>query len=152
MSSYEFLTVWDIDASILEVWDAIHDTGAWPTWWKGVVEVTELKAGDAEGVGALHRTVWKSALPYKLEFDSEVVRIEKPDLIEIRAIGELQGTGIWTLSEISGSRTRVEYDWRVDTTKKWMNAIAPVARPFFKWNHDVIMRWGQEGIKRLLEK
>jgi hypothetical protein len=31
-----------------------------------------------------------------------------------------------------------------------MNLLAPVARPFFAWNHDVVMRWGGEGLSRLV--
>ena len=42
------------------------------------------------------------------------------------------------------------YDWNVATTKAWMNLLAPVARPVFKWNHDVVMGWGAEGISKKL--
>ena len=28
-----------------------------------------------------------------------------------------------------------------------MRALAPGARPIFEWNHDVIMRWGLEGLE-----
>jgi hypothetical protein len=31
-----------------------------------------------------------------------------------------------------------------------MNLLAPLARPVFAWNHDVVMRWGGEGLARLL--
>lgn len=31
-----------------------------------------------------------------------------------------------------------------------MNLLAPVARPLFAWNHDVVMTWGGEGLARLL--
>ena len=31
-----------------------------------------------------------------------------------------------------------------------MNRLAPVARPLFAWNHDVVMRRGAEGLARLL--
>ena len=44
----------------------------------------------------------------------------------------------------------VLYDWRVSTTKPWMNALGPVARPVFEYNHDVVMRWGGEGLARRL--
>ncbi len=33
----------------------------------------------------------------------------------------------------------------------WMNWLAPLARPFFAWNHDAVMRQGEQGLKRLLE-
>ena len=150
MSDYKFVTVWDIEASIEQVWDVIEDADAWPEWWKGVLSVTELEKGDETGVGSIRRTVWKSALPYKLEFDSEVLRVERLKLIEARAFGELDGHGLWQFEADSNDRTRVQYDWRVKTTKAWMNVLAPIARPFFRWNHDTIMRWGEEGLKNRL--
>lgn len=150
MSDYEFMTVWNIDAPLANVWDLIEDANAWPEWWKGVLRSVELTPGDDNGVGSIRRTTWKSALPYKLEFDSETLRVEKYRLIEVRAFGELDGHGLWQFEEIAADKTRVQYDWTVKTTKAWMNVLAPVARPFFRWNHDTIMGWGQDGIKRRL--
>lgn len=149
MSSYEFVSVWTIDAPLGAVWAAIKDSEAWPTWWRGVVRVVELKPGDDDGLGAVHRSTWKSALPYKLEFDSEIIRIEELKLIEARAFGELDGSGLWQFSE-TDSGVSVQYDWLVQTTKPWMNLIAPLAKPVFKWNHDVIMLWGEEGLRKRL--
>ncbi len=151
MSSYEFVSVWTIDAPLEAVWATIKDSKAWPEWWRGVVSVVELKPGDNSGVGAIHRSTWKSALPYKLEFDSEIIRIEEFKLIEARAFGELDGLGLWQFSQMNSS-VRVQYDWCVKTTKPWMNLIAPLAKPLFKWNHDVIMRWGEQGLKKRLAK
>lgn len=150
MSDYEFITVWHFDSPLEAVWEQINASEKWSEWWRGVLRVVELKPGDADGVGSIRRSTWKSALPYTLEFDLEVVRVEKPRLIEARAFGELEGTGLWQLEAISENRTRVQYDWRVKTTKSWMNLIAPLARPFFKWNHDIIMGWGEEGLKKRL--
>ncbi len=42
------------------------------------------------------------------------------------------------------------YEWNVSTGKRWMNAVAPLARPVFAWNHDLVMRWGGEGLAREL--
>ena len=150
MSDYEFVTVWTIDAPIERVWDVIEDADAWPEWWRGVLSVKELEKGDEDGVGSIRRTVWRSALPYNLEFDSEVLRVERLKLIEARAFGELDGHGLWQFEEIGANKTRVQYDWRVKTTKAWMNVLAPIARPFFRWNHDTIMGWGEEGLKKSL--
>jgi hypothetical protein len=32
-----------------------------------------------------------------------------------------------------------------------MNRLAPLARPLFAWNHDVVMRQGAAGLARLLQ-
>jgi hypothetical protein len=150
VSDYEFITIWQFDAPIDRVWHEIKHSENWSEWWKGVIKVEELKAGDDDGLGSIRRSTWKSALPYTLEFDSEIVRIEHLKLIEARAFGELDGSGLWQFFDESIDRTRVQYDWRVKTTKRWMNAIAPLARPVFRWNHNVIMGWGEEGLRKRL--
>lgn len=147
---YEFITVWRFDAPIEPVWRLIERSETWSDWWKGVLRVEVLKEGDASGVGKIVRSTWKSVLPYTLVFDSEIVCVEKFKLIEARAFGELEGTGLWRFSSEQGNSTRVQYDWRVRTTKKWMNFIAPAAGPFFRWNHDAIMRWGGAGLAEKL--
>jgi uncharacterized protein YndB with AHSA1/START domain len=151
---YEFVTVWRLEAPLEKVWERIKDSEHWHEWWQGVIRVAELKPGDADGLGSIRRSTWKSALPYKLEFDLEVTRIEAPNILEARAFGELEGTGLWTLSaENVGENkniTRVRYDWKVKTTKAWMNYLAPVAKPFFRWNHNIIMGWGGEGLAKNL--
>jgi hypothetical protein len=65
------------------------------------------------------------------------------------ASGELEGTGVWRLFE-QGGMTAVVYDWNVRTTRRWMNVLAPLARPVFDYNHDVVMGWGGEGLARRL--
>jgi hypothetical protein len=61
----------------------------------------------------------------------------------------LEGKGLWTLTP-AGDATIVRYDWNVKTTQAWMNFIAPLARPFFNWNHDAVMNDGAQGLAKLL--
>jgi len=152
MSDYDFVSVWNINAPLEKVWETIKRSEAWPQWWKGVIRVVEIKEGDADGLGSVRRSTWKSRLPYILEFDSEVIRIEPMKVIEARAFGELEGNGLWQFQATGDSLTRVQYDWSVKTTKQWMNLLAPIARPFFKWNHNVIMGWGEEGLRKKLKQ
>jgi len=95
------------------------------------------------------RYVWKSKLPYRLEFFVRTTKVEKPRLLEGNAEGELAGVGRWRLFE-QGGVTAVLYEWNVRTTRAWMNLLAPVARPIFAVNHDYVMRNGGEGLARLL--
>ena len=147
---YEFVTEWRFDAPVTAVWEQIKASEHWNEWWKGVIRVVELKPGDADGLGSIRRSTWKSALPYTLEFDLEVMRIEAPHILEARAFGELEGVGLWTLTAENENTTRVRYDWKVKTTKAWMNYLAPIAKPFFRWNHNIIMGWGGEGLAKKL--
>jgi uncharacterized protein YndB with AHSA1/START domain len=149
MAEYRFLTTWLLDSPREPVWEAIYDQERWPSWWRGVEEAEELKAGEPSGVGTVSRLVWKSLLPYRVEFEVTTVRVEPMHLMEGHAVGELEGVGRWRLYERDGA-TAVLYEWNVSTTKPWMNRMAPLLRPAFEWNHDWVMTRGGEGISRLL--
>jgi hypothetical protein len=152
MTKYSFVTHWELDAPLGAVWDEIAAPLKWPEWWRGVEQVVEMEKGDPDGVGSLNRYTWKSVLPYRLTFDMRTTRVEKHRRIEGTAAGELQGTGLWTFTD-AGSSTVVRYDWIVETTKAWMDVLSPIARPLFAWNHDVVMRWGAEGLRdRIAER
>lgn len=148
-AQYSFVTHWRIEAPIDAVWDAIYESEKWPEWWLYVQRVQKLQAGDENGVGAVHRISWKTALPYTIVFDSRTTRVERPRLLEIVAFGELDGTGRWAL-ETEGAVTHVRYDWNVSTKKAWMNALAPLLRPAFEWNHDKLMTRGGQDLARYL--
>jgi uncharacterized protein YndB with AHSA1/START domain len=148
MASYSFLTTWIVEAPREEVWDAIHGIERWPEWWSGVRRVEKLEPGDESGIGAVYRQEWRSVIPYPVRFDTRITRIERPHLIEAEADGELAGTGRWRF--FGGRETAVTYEWNVRTTRAWMNLVAPVARPAFRWNHNVVMHRGGEGLADLL--
>jgi uncharacterized protein YndB with AHSA1/START domain len=148
VGQYEFLTTWCLDAPIDRVFDVLRDSRGYPRWWKGVTGVVALADGDPDGVGEVNRFTWRSVLPYELSFETRVTRVERPHLLEGTATGELEGTGTWRLYE--GRGTAAVYEWRVRTTRAWMNVLGPVARPVFAWNHDVVMRQGADGLAREL--
>ena len=102
-----------------------------------------------DGVGKVFTISWRSFLPYDLTFVTTVTDIDRPYLMQGRAVGELTGTGRWRLFH-HGGVTAVTYEWNVRTTKAWMNVLAPVARPVFEWSHDYVMRRGGAGLKSRL--
>lgn len=149
MAEYEFLTLWLVEAPIERVWDQLYDVASWPRWWKGVTSTRALAPGGPDGVGRVFAIAWRSYLPYELAFEITVRRVERPHLIDGHAVGELTGTGCWRLFQHAGV-TAVTYEWRVHTTKTWMNLLAPVARGVFAHSHDHVMRQGGEGLARRL--
>jgi hypothetical protein len=66
-----------------------------------------------------------------------------PVLIEGRADDELAG---------SQFGTHVRYDWIVELTKPGMRLVAPIARPLFVRNHNVIMDRGSQDLERRLAR
>ena len=149
MADYQFSTVWRVEASLPDVWDVFSHPDQWPEWWRSLERVVELKRGDIQGVGALHRYTWKGVLPYRLTFDINVLNILQYSLLEGAASGEVEGRGVWSFID-TGRETIVRYDWNVRTTIRWMNILAPLAAPLFRWNHDTVMREGAKGLARKL--
>jgi hypothetical protein len=149
LTRYRFLTTWLLETSCAAAWEVLEDPLHWPEWWRGVVRAREVDGGDEGRVGSRYRVAWRSRVPYELEFDFTVRRLEKGRYMEGETTGDLEGTGCWRLFEDNGI-TAVLYDWDVSSTKRWMNLLGPVARPVFEYNHDVVMRWGGEGLARRL--
>jgi len=149
LTRYSFLTTWLLEDSREAAWEVLQEPEGWPEWWRGVKRVTQLDGGDADRVGSRYRIAWRSRIPYELEFDFTVRRVDPPCSMEGEAAGDLRGSGQWRLFEQDGV-TAVVYEWDVETTKLWMNLVRPLARPVFEHNHDVVMRWGGEGLARRL--
>ena len=146
---YHFETVWQPAAPADVVFNFIYNSDTWPTWWRGVLAVENITSGNPNGIGDVKRYTWKSILPYRLIFDMELTEKIPNQKLVGKATGELQGDGTWTV-EKQNNLTTITYIWRVKTTKKWMNFLAPIAKPFFAWNHNVVMDWGRQGLAKQL--
>lgn len=150
MAHYCFVSEWEVAAPVAEVWSAILNSQDWPKWWPGVRRVMPVQPGGSAGTGDVRRYAMRSALPYTLEFDMEVMEIAPRERLQGMARGEVEGIGVWTFSA-SERGCRARYRWDVRTVPLWMNLIAPVARPLIKWNHDRIMTAGARGLARHLQ-
>jgi uncharacterized protein YndB with AHSA1/START domain len=150
MADYRFVTCWRLKAPIEPVWQAISQADHYPEWWPGVERVEVLEPANADGLGGIQRSTWKSRLPYRLTFYTRVVRRQPPRLLEVAAWGELEGSGRWDLVE-EGAVTSACYTWKVRTTGRVMNLLAPLLRRPFEQNHDAIMEWGRQGLANLLD-
>jgi hypothetical protein len=151
MATYSFVTRWRVDAPPEQVFEVIRTYAAWPSWWPSIAEARQIRSGDANGTGETVEFTFRTKLPYTLRFMMTTTNVQSPAELDGRAEGELAGTGRWRLAA-DGDGTRVTYYWDVSTTRWWMNLLAPVARPVFKWNHDQVMEDGRRGLERLLAR
>lgn len=134
------------------MWDALWAVDRWPSWWGGLTSVQLLQPGTGpDQLGAVRQFTWKTKLGYCLVFNLKLIQVERLRLLQSNASGDLEGTGVWTLTT-EGDQTIVQYDWNVSTTKQWMNWLAPVARPLFNWNHDKVMQEGENGLRVYLRR
>jgi uncharacterized protein YndB with AHSA1/START domain len=148
-ADYHYISTWQLHAPIERVWAAISDLERLPAWYPAIQEVQTLTAGDPEGVGSRVRYLIKGRLPMRLAFEATIARVDQPRELVLRAEGDLAGTGRWELQQQDGVTT-VRYLWDVQTTRPWMNLVAPVARPLFTWNSKGVMLQAGQGLARHL--
>jgi hypothetical protein len=146
---YSFTTHWKTTASINDVWEAIRFSLEWPGWWKSFVAVKEIVPGDEMGIGSIRRYTLKSPTHYKLTFDLLLTDRIEHKLLSGKVSGELEGTGIWHF-DVRDGITFIECQWNVRTTKAWMNALAFMLRPAFKYNHRMVMKQGAQYLAKKL--
>lgn len=144
VADYRFQTTWRLPASQQDAWTLLYDGEGWPRWWPSVRKVELLEPGSPDGLGRLLRFHFSTRLPYTLTFEARLVEVAKPTRLVAAANGELAGT--WTCDLFQdGANLVVRHVWAVSTTQRWMNLLAPVASPFFSWNHAALMREGGQG-------
>jgi hypothetical protein len=150
MADYHYVSTWQLQAPIEQVWAALNDLEHLPVWYRGVQQAQELTPGDAQGVGRRVQYVIKGRLPLQLAFEATTTRSDPPRDQELQAEGELTGTGHWSLDQ-QAEVTTARYRWDVRTTRPWMNLLAPLARPVFTWNSRGVMLQAGEGLARFLD-
>ena len=152
MPDYEFLTTWCLEAPREPSGTRSGTRSAGQSGGAGWLARGLCRGRRGRASARSRRYTWRSRLPYDLEFEMATTKVDKPHLLEGRAMGELAGIGRWRLFEQDGEVpvTAVVYEWNVSTTKPWMNLLAPIARPLFEWNHDWVMRNGGTGLAKLL--
>lgn len=147
--TYSFISRWQVNAPIENVWKLIYDSEKWPEWWPSVVEVKEIYTGDSSGIGSIRSYKMRSPMLYTLSFKLTLTEREDLKLLKGNASGDLEGTGAWFISESYGV-TDVQCHWRVSTTKWWMNSFAFVLKPLFRYNHSAVMKDGGHSLGKKL--
>ncbi len=130
------------------MWQTLSATPfSWPEWWPELQNVHNVKLVDGI-TGSAFSCTWK-ARGYTLRSDITVRESHFPDSIIMCSTGDLVGTANCNIKEIKGS-TIIKMDWQVQTTKAWMNLLAPVLKPLFTSNHHRVMNSGERGIQRYM--
>lgn len=143
MADYRFDSMWILEAPATAAFDALRAFDDHPRWWDYVDSTNQRGAHSV-------RYEVRSPLRYTLRFDVVLEQAVRPSLITTRATGDLTGTGLWRISQAAGI-TVLDHSWSVATTKPWMNMIAPVAGPGFRWAHDRVMESGARGLAGVLD-
>jgi hypothetical protein len=143
LTFYAFQSRWLVPASTDDCFDVLHDVETYSRWWPEIRDVHSL-----DNDRACFRV--RSFLPYYLDFESARSRDDRAaGVLEAKLTGDLEGFSRWTISK-TASGSMCVFDEEVVTTKRTLNLLAPIARPFFKLNHEFMMRHGEAGLRTFL--
>lgn len=141
----DLVSHWHIAAPVERVWAALADIDTWPRWWPGVRAVRTLVPAGADGLGGRRLVRWATRLRGDIEIELEAVELLRHERIRGRCSGALRGEGLWLL-HAEGTCTALTCVWRLELGGPWMRWLAPLLR----WNHEVLMRAGGDGLARHL--
>lgn len=144
-SAYEFANEWLVDATAAECWALLVAPGAAGVRWPGV----ELRLPEPLEAGGAVALDVRSGLGYRLRVAGTLTEVEPAHRLTAECTGDLAGTGVVALDEHEG-RTLVRITWAVRTERRWMNAVAPLARPAFARAHERVMRRGERAFRAAL--
>jgi hypothetical protein len=158
---FDLSSTWHLPAAPEEVWAIIADVDmSWPSWWPDcsfaapLVRTTPASTSQEDILKATTAYLnFKASLGYTLTISIHPTTVITPKEIEFNAGGHLEGTGHVTLTaEAKGEATQMDIEWRVRPTQRWMQLLRPIAAPAFTTAHILMMRRGEKGLRRALDK
>ena len=144
LNRYRFRSVWHVDACPSDVYEVLADIANYPSWWPEVRKATKID----EETGELR---CRSFLPFDLVVRlKHSIRNQQAGLLRATLSGDIEGYASWEIIGRDGG-TDLVFDQEVVVNKALLRRLVLIARPFFRGNHDVMMRGGFKGLKRVLE-
>ena len=152
-NDYRFTSRWRLDGKPEEIFDILHNSVDYVRWWPSVwLSAEVIERADGNGVGRVVRFVSRGRLPYKLRWMARTVKAERPRHIAIRAFGDFDGTGEWTITPAGSGQVDIEYVWAIAANKPMLRYLSPIFRPMFEANHRWAMARGEESLRRELSR
>lgn len=142
MATYSFVTTFTLSCDIKTIWKVLLEYPRWPSWWKGI---REMHMDESITPPSLDVRLGFSF--YNLKIKMTPLKIDPGKELTLLAEGDLKGTGRFTFEQTE-NHTTVTFYWDVMTTKLWMNMLAPIAKPFFTFSHNLVMKWFVNGLAK----
>jgi uncharacterized protein YndB with AHSA1/START domain len=141
---FVFRSHWRLPAPPQRVYDVLADVEGYPAWWPQVRRATRID--DVSG-----ELTCRSLLPYDLVFRMhQELRDAQNLVLRARMTGDLNGTSQWTITGDGAGATRATFDEDVSVGSGLVRAAGRLFRPALKFNHDLMMRAGEKGLRRHL--
>ena len=144
MAAYVFRSEWRLPAPPPRVYAALADVESYPHWWPQVRKARRIDELSGE-------LTCRSLLPYDVVF---VMHRELQDddgyVLRARMQGDLSGTSQWTVTP-DGAGSIAVFDENVEVGNGMLRAAGRLFRPALRFNHDLMMRAGERGLRDHLQ-
>lgn len=145
LNRYRFHSVWHVDAPPADVYEVLSDIANYPLWWREVRKATKIDDETGE-------IRCRSFLPFDLVVQvRHSIRNQQAGLLRATLSGDLEGYASWEITGRDGG-TDLLFDQEVVVNKALLRRLVLIAKPFFRGNHDMMMRGGFKGLKQALEE
>lgn len=146
---YHFITRWQIRGPIEVIYSILKKGERYSEWWSAYTRTQEIRKNVIE-------VLVRAKLPYTLKFTSELISEtppggNPPHGFILKASGDLVGTGRWELRAL-GDITEVFFYWDVRVDKKIIRWFSFLLKPLFVWNHNWVMKEGEKGLQKEVER
>ena len=140
---YVFRSDWVVPASQPVVFETLAKLDEYPSWWREVRNTRPIDEQTCE-------LEIRSSLPYSLHMTAPHSRKDATEgVLEARLSGDLVGHSRWTMTPGPAGGTALTFSEEVEVTRPLLRRLS-FARPAFRWNHTLMMRSGERGLRRHL--
>lgn len=146
---FKLVTQCTFQAPARDVWEVTVDVIAYPQWWPYIHNVVIRGEEPRLQEGSQVDYEIKGFLPHSLRFNTHVTHCEPFSRIEMKASGDLVGTGISILDESNGA-THATFIWDVALTPPLLSHLSQwkLFHRLFVWNHDFAMRSAAKNMQK----
>jgi hypothetical protein len=142
VASFSFRSEWQLSGEPRAAYDALADAARYPAWWPQVRSTRQIDDKSGE-------LVIRSTLPFALRVVA-TREVEDRQTLTLRAAlsGDLTGHSSWQVDAAAAGCTAVFVE---EVTAGGLLGMASlVGRRALEWNHAVMMRAGEHGLRRYL--
>jgi hypothetical protein len=129
--------------SPVELWERLERLDQVEGGWAWLQEFR--LEGDPLTAGSVLHGVVVPPLPYRMRLRVELIRCERPEIIDAVVSGDLVGPARLVLRP-DGAGSRVEVHWSVEMMQRPMRLASRFGRPLLQWGHDRVVEMTVRGL------
>lgn len=141
---YAFASEWVVPVPPVRVFETLSRLDEYPQWWPQVRSTNAIDEQTCE-------IEVRSTLPYSLRMTAHHSRKDaEAGVLEADLTGDLIGQSRWLLTRApDGTGTVLRFGEEVEVVRPLLRRLS-FARPAFRFNHALMMRAGERGLRRHL--